>query len=469
MKQKKIKNYFFIFCAFLCFLSIFCFLFRKNCSFLQYAYANSIYENQVNDITKVKDDNSCEINRLHNLSNEYNEDITAVSNANSELAQHSLDVTFKSGNKKLKQTLKIRKEAEKYVCDIDGINFNKLSEFLTLGYKRLIDKESLLKFCFVNFDGCFEKVNKFYTVESENASINVIKNTGGVILKSAKCGQKLVKNREIFNIFDKLVQKTCEFDVKLELQNPEVSDAVINKYSSMRGHFYTTYASSSIERKNNIEKALSAFDGLVINPGEVLSFNQTTGRRSEESGYMGAKIIVNGDFVEGVGGGVCQASTTLYNACLVSGLEVIEANPHSLNVSYIAPSFDAMVNFGSSDLKIKNNTAFPITFATKCDGEKCEVFVYGEKNPYKIIRRSEVIEEISPDETIFIDNDENLIVFDDGFIKYPKKGLVSESYLDYFDGDKLVSTKKLRRDKYNPTRGIAIKANINFSENDENI
>ena len=181
----------------------------------------------------------------------------------------------------------------------------------------------------------------------------------------------------------------------------------------------------------------------------------------KERGYEGAKIIVNGKYEEGVGGGVCQASTTLYNACLVSGLEIVEANPHSLKSSYVSPGFDAMVNFGSSDLKVKNNTENPVVFACKCDGERCCVYVYGEENPYKISRRSEIIREILP-------NEDEIVCASEGqnpgeYIVHPKLGVESESFLDYYDGDILVATKKLRHNVYNAINGVKV------ADNNENV
>ena len=88
---------------------------------------------------------------------------------------------------------------------------------------------------------------------------------------------------------------------------------------------------------------------LRIEPGQIFSFNEAIGRRSLEAGYKEANIIKDGEFVKGVGGGVCQVSSTLYNAVLLSGLKVVESHPHSLKVGYVKEGFDAMVNFYSAD------------------------------------------------------------------------------------------------------------------------
>ena len=108
------------------------------------------------------------------------------------------------------------------------------------------------------------------------------------------------------------------------------------------------------------------------------SFNYTIGERTERRGYKKAKIIVGGEFVDGVGGGVCQVSTTLYNAVLLAGLKVVECHPHSLPVSYVEPSFDAMVNSGWADLKFINDTHNPVIIRARADGAKLTIQIFGE-------------------------------------------------------------------------------------------
>ena len=123
---------------------------------------------------------------------------------------------------------------------------------------------------------------------------------------------------------------------------------------------YTTYFNQEEkDRSQNIAIAASLIDGIILQAYGEFSFNQTVGRRTAETGFKQAKIIVNGEYVLGVGGGVCQVSTTLYNAALKSGLTVTEFHPHSLRVGYVAPSRDAMVS-SQSDLKLYNPYSHPV-------------------------------------------------------------------------------------------------------------
>ena len=226
--------------------------------------------------------------------------------------------------------------------------------------------------------------------------------------------------------------------------------------------FSTNFQSSSDERKNNIRVALSAFDGIIIDEGEILSFNEITGNRNQDSGYMPAKIISQGTFVLGYGGGVCQVSTTLYNACLLAGLEIVESSSHSLPVSYIEPSFDAMVNTGSSDLKVRNNSGGKIIITTSSENDICKVKIFGLKNKYKITRQSEKIS-IIPSEPDSIETDYkkynyDLLVGEEKRLSYPKDGFVSRAYLNYYNenGD-LVERKFIRENRYNATRGVILR------------
>ncbi|HKL94383.1 MAG TPA: VanW family protein, partial [Clostridia bacterium] len=106
----------------------------------------------------------------------------------------------------------------------------------------------------------------------------------------------------------------------------------------LRATFSTTYSNSSPNRKHNIKLAASKLN-ITLYPDEIFSFNRIVGERSEARGFLTAHIILDGKFVDGVGGGVCQVSTTLYNCALLSDLEILCAHRHSLPVSYVAPSF----------------------------------------------------------------------------------------------------------------------------------
>lgn len=228
----------------------------------------------------------------------------------------------------------------------------------------------------------------------------------------------------------------------------------------LRSRFKTSFSSSSEERKNNIKLASLSLDKVFIDVGAEFSFNKTVGPRTEKRGYKNSKIIVGGEFVEGVGGGVCQVSTTLYNAVLLSGLKVVEYHPHSLVVSYVSPSFDAMVSYGFADLRFINNTNNPIILHTIVTDNTLTIEIYGEPNEFTYVMQSIKVEEIpAPKELEVIDDKGEYPELFQGqkkVIKYSKAGLKSQGYIFTYKNGKLISTKKLRSDTYSATRGLIV-------------
>lgn len=229
---------------------------------------------------------------------------------------------------------------------------------------------------------------------------------------------------------------------------------------TLRAEFYTSFPSSSPERKNNIKLATRAIDKTFVDVGAEFSFNKTVGPRTENRGYKSSKIIVGGEFVEGVGGGVCQVSTTLYNALVLSGLTITEFHPHSLPVSYVAPSFDAMVSYNFADLRFINNTHNPIIIYATATDKMVKVSVYGEKSEYQFQRKSVFLEQIpAPKEKEIEDlkgEYPDLLLGQKQVVKYSTPGLKSEGYLIVYKNGKRIATKKLRRDNYSATQGVVI-------------
>lgn len=217
--------------------------------------------------------------------------------------------------------------------------------------------------------------------------------------------------------------------------------------------FSTYYNPKEGGRCENIALASSLIDGATIQPYGEFSFNQTVGKRTKELGFKGAKVIQNGEYKMGVGGGVCQVSTTLYNAALLSGLTVTEFHPHSLAVGYVEPSRDAMVS-GQSDFCLYNPYSFPIRLRLKAKSGALTVCIYGLNAPksftqYKIVSR--VVEEIAPPEAEIREGEGEEI------LRSEKSGIKSEAYLERYDRGILVSRKLLRKDVYAPIRGIIVK------------
>ena len=227
----------------------------------------------------------------------------------------------------------------------------------------------------------------------------------------------------------------------------------------LRSSFFTKYEDNA-PRECNISLAMEAFDGLVIPKGETVSFNDVVGPRIRARGYQEAKIIVDGEFVPGVGGGVCQASTTVFNAVLLSGLKIIESHNHSLPISYVPLGRDAMVS-SVADLRFKNDTDDTLYVDAKVidngPSNKASVRIYGAACSVRYAPRVEVKAlELQREIQGEIPKIMQGMCFNTGIQWFYQESIIAEgrnakealTYLDVFNGDELVHSKLVRKSKY---------------------
>jgi len=169
-------------------------------------------------------------------------------------------------------------------------------------------------------------------------------------------------------------------EIKLEkiINNPRYKGEDLMNAAKDIAH-YTTWFRGSSERYQNISTALKSVNNTVIWPGEVFSFNETTGPRTPERGYLPAPIILNGGYDVGYGGGVCQVSSTIYNAALAAGLPIIERHGHTKPVHYVPDGKDATVDYGYLDLKYKNSRNGPLIIKASLQNTRIYVEFRGEK------------------------------------------------------------------------------------------
>lgn len=161
--------------------------------------------------------------------------------------------------------------------------------------------------------------------------------------------------REILLPFKMIESATTEAELRLIWSSGLKS---LTRYS-------TWYDSSQTERAHNIYVAACALDGTVLQPGEELSFNSAVGPRREDRGFKPAPEIYQNELVTGIGGGICQVSTTLYNAALLADLEILERRNHSILPAYAIPGRDATVSYGLIDLRIANNLEAPVVIRSE--------------------------------------------------------------------------------------------------------
>ena len=277
-----------------------------------------------------------------------------------------------------------------------------------------------------------------------------------------KKGKKVECDNIIGNFYKNFGANTI-LDLPTKETEKEITVEILKKRTREIGQFSTSFDTSSKNRKHNVRLATSKLNGIRLQPQEELSFNKLVGERTKENGFLTSKIISNGDFVDGVGGGVCQVSTTLYNAWIRSDLGVIHARNHSLPVSYVPTSFDAMVS-SSNDLTLFNSSPYEVFI--KAYTKDCKIFisVFGNEKEEKLVLRNKIIAEVPCNEYEEVDwaidwkENESFRI-----IKQPKNGIISELYKDTYMNNKLIKSEKLRRCIYGVQKGKIVrkKENIN--------
>lgn len=173
-------------------------------------------------------------------------------------------------------------------------------------------------------------------------------------------------------------------DLVVAEELPHIAAADIKKLNHKLGTFTTYYGSSSSNRQHNVEKAAGRISGTLLAPGDTFSYNEVVGPREPELGWLNAPTYQDGQVVPGPGGGVCQVSTTLYNAALRANLKIVARTGHSMPVHYVPAGLDATVAYGSIDFKFQNSHKTPLLVVGKANGENLTFTLFGQEPTEKV-------------------------------------------------------------------------------------
>ncbi len=226
-----------------------------------------------------------------------------------------------------------------------------------------------------------------------SASMVVSDEVVGKKVDNAALAKKIVAAVE-----KKQIDKAVKADVE-EIQ-PKWTKQFLDDNMKLMGEYTTTFKDSAYGRRYNIWKMSGVVCGVVLMPGETWSINQAAGDRTTENGWKDAAGIKNGAYVDEPGGGICQVSSTLYNAILRSEVTVVDRSHHSWPLKYVPVGLDATISTGSPDFVISNPYDTPIVLAVRCDAgnEKyVRVRVYGPEMDYKLDFTSKVVKESEPE------------------------------------------------------------------------
>jgi len=254
-----------------------------------------------------------------------------------------------------------------------------------------------------------EELTRDITIAPKEATFQVnIDDTVSVLPSADGSGVDIDRlEKEIVRII--LSGKKPEVNLVLIPVPPSRSTELLESMNvnGLLGSYSTRFDPTKVSRTYNVSVASKAVDELLVRPGHEVSFNKVVGPRSSEAGYKNAPVIINNEFVDGIGGGVCQVSTTLYNAVLLANLDIVERSYHSLPISYVPIGRDATVVYDSIDFKFRNNTDSYIYIKSLVKGGQLTVKIYGDLS-YKrdVTINTWVTQSIDP--KVVYENDPNL-------------------------------------------------------------
>ena len=307
-----------------------------------------------------------------------------------------------------------------YSVSIDGVS-DKVHAILD----PLIEKYSTVKDAEI---GEFNPDTKEFTITPEETGMTI--DIDGAVEKI----NELFANKEY----------TGSVVVPSIVKEPEITTEKIKANFGLIGE-HTTKASNNANRNNNLNQACKNINGTILKPGEEFSFNKVVGQRTTANGFKEATVIMGGQYEQGLGGGVCQVSSTLYNAVLKSDLKITKRSAHAWPSDYVLEGLDATVNWPDLDFKFKNDTDYQIIVVMWFESKDRTVHaqIYGKRLPDEqtIVLRSECVGSTAAGKTVY-EEDKTMEVGKTKVVRQAHKGLTIKTYKIWQDKD----GKEVKRD-----------------------
>lgn len=285
-----------------------------------------------------------------------------------------------------------------------------------------------------------EPRDAFFLVDGETASI-----------VSEQEGRSLDPIQVSERIMEAVLTNKFEIVVPVAGLSPEVTkrDLEILDVSQVMISFHTDIAAGDANRVHNIDLGSRAINGYLLGPGEIFSFSETVGRATRERGYREAPVIVGDELVPGVGGGLCQVSSTLYNAALLANLEIVERHNHSLTVAYLPLGRDAAVADGHLDLIFRNDTGKYLLIGAELADMRLTFRIFGPSMEERVELVSSDLSTVEPPE-IYRETDD-LPVGVTELQQVGKPGYHVTTWRVVYQGESELSREIVSRDYYRPT------------------
>lgn len=316
----------------------------------------------------------------------YNQDLltTFIENINSELPGVVIEPTYYMEN----NVLYVQKGIDGIKVPVEEMKNDIIRSFVERSYSDIVDdsysqkldiKINNVKASKINMAKIYEEIHTepkdaYYETEP----YKIYREVDGIDLElSVEDAQKEIskedKNEYLFNL-------------KITKPAKTIDDLGTEAFPYLISSFSTKYDASNINRSTNLKIAAEKINGKVLMPGEEFSFNSVVGKRTVEDGYKDAKIYADGGVVDGLAGGICQISSTLYNSVLLANLEITERKNHSYPTSYVQVGKDATVVYGVKDFKFKNSRSYPIKLEAKVNNGVTDFKIHGmsEETEYEV-------------------------------------------------------------------------------------
>ena len=276
-------------------------------------------------------------------------------------------------------------------------------------YKALKDLEHENKIYPIELDFDLQAINDILINEclqfnTDAVDYSLIRENGKFQVIEGQTGYMLDVETSIDRIYDYLIDgwnlEPCSIQLDVAVDEPRGSLEELSAVKDILGSCTTSFSSSNSSRSANVTNGCNLIDGVLLYPGEEFSTYKTVAPFTEANGYYMAGSYLNGKVVDSLGGGICQVSTTLYNAVLNSELEVTERHNHSMIVSYVEPSADAAIaESAGKDFRFVNNLDYPIYIEGYTENKKITFNIYGKETRdagHKVSYVSEILEVINP-------------------------------------------------------------------------
>ncbi len=256
-----------------------------------------------------------------------------------------------------------------------------------------------------------------------------------------------------------LEEEKDEYVIKLTITKPKVTISQIGSeaFPDQLATFTTRYDVSDVDRSTNLKIACQKINGKVVLAGDTFSYNQALGKRTEAAGYKNGKVYEAGQVVDGIGGGICQISSTLYNTALLANLDIVERRNHQFVTSYVPAGRDATVVYGVTDFKFKNTRKYPVRIVASANNGIATISMYGikEENEYTFKFSTKTVASI-PTTTKYVE-DASLPAGTEKVKQKGANGLKTETYITKMLNGKVISTKLLSKDTYDAMQRIVLK------------